>query len=174
MTRTLLCPFLLLVLVGGAAWGQIPGDQLGVHDLTPAGISPVKGTVSASCLYCHAPHSALAGQPLWNQTLSVNAYSVYGSTTYHQKLIQPAVNSPSKLCLSCHDGTVAPGQTVAFGQVPMTGAMKSTSVFGTDLKSSHPFSLKTPIADSPNVNAVLFGSPGKTADPAVRLVNGTI
>src|SRR5436853_3998433 len=170
MTRTLLCPFLLLVLVGGAAWGQIPGDQIGVHDLTPAGISPVKGTVSASCLYCHAPHSALAGQPLWNQTLSVNAYSGYGSTTYHQKLIQPAVNTSSKLCLSCHDGTVAPGQTVAFGKMTMSGAMGTGTKFGSDLRNSHPFSMKVPLVDSPEIAPQLFNSSPSTKDPAVKLV----
>ena len=174
MTRTLLCPFLLLVLVGGAAWGQIPGDQLGVHDLTPAGISPVKGTVSASCLYCHAPHSALAGQPLWNQTLSVNAYSGYGSTTYHQKLIQPAVNTSSKLCLSCHDGTVAPGQTVAFGKMTMSGAMGTGTKFGSDLRNSHPFSMKVPLVDSPEIAPQLFNSSPSTKDPAVKLVKNTV
>jgi len=38
------------VLFAGTAFSQIPGDQLGVHDLTPAGVSPVKGGVAASCL----------------------------------------------------------------------------------------------------------------------------
>jgi len=69
---------------------------------------------------------------------------------------------------------VAPGQTVAFGTIPLTGTMKTTSVFGSDLKSSHPFSLQTPLVDSPNINTLLFGNPGKTADPTVHLVNGTI
>ncbi|HEY7099239.1 MAG TPA: cytochrome c3 family protein [Terriglobales bacterium] len=154
---------------------QLGGDQLGTHDLTPSGAGLVKGALSNACLYCHAPHGSLTNStPLWNQQLSSQTYNFYTSTTYHQTGIQPALNNPSKLCLSCHDGTVAPGQTVAFGAIPMTGSMKQTSVFGTDLKSSHPFSLQTPLVDSPNVNVLLFGNPGKTADPAVNLINGSI
>lgn len=167
--------FTILLLAAIPLGAQIGGDQLGTHDLTPSGTGPVKGGLNNSCLYCHAPHGAMSSPtPLWNQKLSMQTYNFYSSTTYHQTNIQPGLNSPSKLCLSCHDGTVAPGQTVIFGAIPMTGNMKSTSVFGTDLKSSHPFSLQTPLADSPNVNVVLFGNPGQTADPKVRLINGTI
>jgi len=166
---------LFTLLAVSSAWGQLGGDQLGTHDLTPNGVGLVKGSLSNACLYCHAPHGAMSSPtPLWNQKLSMQTYNFYSSTTYHQIAIQLALNSPSKLCLSCHDGTVAPGQTVAFGLIPMTGNMKSTSVFGTDLKSSHPFSLQTPLVDSPNVNVQLFGNPGQTADPKVRLINGTI
>ena len=174
--RHLLSRLLIITLLAAAtAWGQLAGDQLGSHDMTPMGASLVKGGISNACLYCHAPHGAMSSPtPLWNQQLSVQTYNFYTSTTYHQTGLQPALNSPSKLCLSCHDGTVAPGQTVLYGQLPMTGSMKTTSIFGSDLKSSHPFSLQTPLVDSPNVNALLFGVPAKTADPAVRLINNTI
>lgn len=166
---------LFMLLAACSAWGQLGGDQLGNHDLTPTGGGPVKGGLANACLYCHAPHGALSSPtPLWNQQLSIKTYNFYTSTTYHQTGVQPALNSPSKLCLSCHDGSVAPGQTVIFGPIAMTGTMNKASVFGTDLKSSHPFSLQTPLVDSPNVNVLLFGNPGKTADPAVKLINGTI
>jgi hypothetical protein len=36
-------------------------DVIGVHDLSPTGPSPVKGALSGSCLYCHAPHSGVNG-----------------------------------------------------------------------------------------------------------------
>ncbi len=158
------------------AWAQGFNDVLGVHDMTPMGKSPIKGRVSGSCLYCHAPHSAMAGPmtPLWNQQLSVQTYSNYSSTTYHQTGFQPPIGSPTKLCLSCHDGTVAPGQTVAFGKLIMTGSMKATSKFGGDLRSSHPVSMKTPLVDSPVLNAGLSSSPANTADPQVKLVKGTV
>ena len=166
---------LLLSVALAGAFAQVGGDQLGTHDLTPTSAGPVKGSLSNSCLYCHAPHGAMSSPtPLWNQQLSIQTYNFYTSTTYHQTGVQPGLNSPSKLCLSCHDGTVAPGQTVIYGKVSMTGSLKTTSVFGTDLKSSHPFSLQTPLVDSPNVNVLLFGNQAKTADPAVRLINGTI
>ena len=172
LLRGLCCAMLLVV---SSAYAQLSGDQLGTHDLTPTGGSPVKGGLANSCFYCHAPHGSMSSPtPLWNQQLSMQTYDLYTSTTYHQTGIQPGLNSPSKLCLSCHDGTVAPGQTVAYGKIMITGSMKQSSLFGADLKSSHPFSLKTPLVDSPNINTLLFGSPPKTADPAVRMINGTV
>lgn len=169
--------FLLCIFLSASREGfaQLAGDQLGSHDLTPTGTGPVKGALTNSCLYCHAPHGAMSSPtPLWNQQLSIQTYNFYTSTTYHQTGVQPGLNSPSKLCLSCHDGTVAPGQTVIYGKMSTTGSMKTTSVFGSDLKSSHPFSLVTPLVDTPNVNTLLFGTPPKTADPTVSLINGTI
>ena len=164
------------VLLSCVAWAQGFNDVLGVHDMTPMGKSPIKGRVSGSCLYCHAPHSAMAGPatPLWNQQLSVQSYSTYTSSTYHQTGVQPPLASPTKLCLSCHDGTVAPGQTVAYGKLSMMGSMKATSKFGGDLRSSHPVSMKTPLADSPEINVLLSSSTPNTSDPEVKLVNGNV
>ena len=162
------------VLFAGTAFSQIPGDQLGVHDLTPAGVSPVKGGVAASCLYCHAPHSSLSGPPLWNQTLSTQTYNNYTSSTYHQTSATPMVGSSSKLCLSCHDGTVAPGQTVAFGKMLVSGTMASAARFGSDLRGSHPTDMKTPLVESPELAPQLFGASPTTKDPSVKLVKNTV
>jgi len=170
----------LVVLVTACAattYGQITSEVLGAHDLTPQGSSPVKGGVSASCLYCHAPHSGVGGStPLWNQTLSTQTYTPYGSTTYNQKgNAVPLVSETSTLCLSCHDGTVAPGLSVAYGNLRVSGAMNAQDVFGTNLQGSHPFSLILPIKDAPDLVATVASS-GATADPtgAVKLVNGNI
>jgi predicted CXXCH cytochrome family protein len=155
----------------------ISGDVLGAHDLTPSGKSPISGGLSAACLYCHAPHSGVGGAtPLWNQTLSTQIYTPYTSTTYAQKgNPQPPLGASSNLCLSCHDGTVAPGQTVAYKQIPMTGSMRAVDVFGTNLQGSHPFSLVLPMKDTPDLAASIVAQ-GKTADPtgAVKLVKGNI
>ena len=165
----------LIILLPNLGFAQLAGDQLGTHDLSPGGTSLVKGSVSSACLYCHAPHGAMTmPTPLWNQELSVQSYSMYTSSTYHQTGLQPGIGSPSKLCLSCHDGTVAVGQTVAYGKLMTSGTMKTTSMLGTDLKSSHPFSLKTPLTDSPSLNVLLTTAPARTADPAVNLINGNV
>ena len=177
MNRKLSFIFILLSIVScGGAWAQGFNDVLGAHDMTPLGKSPIKGRVAGACLYCHAPHSAMGGPmtPLWNQQLSMQTYSTYASTTYHQTGLQPALGSPTKLCLSCHDGTVAPGQTVAYGKLIMTGSMKTTSKFGGDLRSSHPVSMKTPLTDSPVLNVLLSSSPPNTTDAQVKLVKGTV
>ncbi|MDR3677206.1 MAG: cytochrome c3 family protein [Acidobacteriota bacterium] len=161
-------------------------DVIGSHDLSPTGTSPVKGTVSGSCLYCHAPHSGLNGSagvaatPLWNQKLSsVQAYTVYSSSTLvNTPNPSPALGTDSTLCLSCHDGTVAgsPGATVAYGKIPMSGQMNSADVFGTDLSAMHPVSFTLPLKASSSLVSSLTTSPPSTADPtgAVRLINGNV
>jgi len=155
---------------------QVAGDVLGAHDLSPIGISPIKGGLSASCLYCHAPHSGVGGNtPLWNQQLSTGVYTTYTSTTTAEKTTQPLLGGSSSLCLSCHDGTVAPGQTVAYKAIPMTGQMKTIDQFSTNLQGSHPFSFVLPLVDAPDLAASLVAQ-GKTADPtgAIRLIKGNV
>jgi predicted CXXCH cytochrome family protein len=167
------------LLLAGLAFGQTPttGDVIGAHDLSPNSTSPVTGRLSGSCLYCHAPHSGVGGAtPLWNQTLSTQTYTPYSSSTYQQNgNTQPPMGGPTSLCLSCHDGTVAPGLTVAYGQLMTTGTMHPSDQLGTNLQSSHPFSLILPIKDAPDLVATLV-SQGTTADPtgAVKLVNGNV
>ena len=132
---------------------------------------------SLGCTFCHAPHSGIGGNtPLWNQKLSNQSYTTYTSTTYHQQgSSQPTLGAASSLCLSCHDGTVAVGQTQAYGQIPMTGHLNNMDSFWTSLTGSHPFSLVLPIKDSGNLAASLV-IPGHPADPtgAIKLVNGNI
>jgi len=174
---------LRLLLVGAtlsfvvpASQAQTPRDVIGMHDLTVGSKSPVTGARAGSCTYCHAPHSGIGNAPLWNQTLSVQTYTPYSSTTSPQTgNPQPPLGGDSSLCLSCHDGTVAPGQTVVYGAVTMTGAMNTPDVLGTNLQSSHPFSLVLPMKDSIDIVASLV-SQGKTADPtgAVKLIRGNI
>ena len=169
-----------LVLASGAAMAQINADVIGIHNLGPGSQSPISGGLSGACLYCHAPHSGVGSStlqtPLWNQTLTTQTYVPYGSSTYVQQgNVQPPLGQDSNLCLSCHDGTVAPGLTVAYGKVTMAGSMNASDVFGTNLQNSHPFSLVLPIKDTADLVATLVGA-GKTADPtgAVALVNGNI
>ncbi len=170
----------MVVLGAGMLRAQIGTDVIGVHNLGPGTNSPIQGGLSGACLYCHAPHSGLSSStlstPLWNQKLSNQSYTPYSSTTYvEQGNAQPPLGAASSLCLSCHDGTVAPGLTQAYGTVPMVGKMFGSDVFGTNLTGSHPFSLILPMKDAPDLVATLV-SQGKTADPtgAVQLVKGNI
>ncbi len=158
------------------AWGQLGTDVLGMHDLTAGGKSPVQTPGAIGCTFCHAPHSGLGVAPLWNQTLSQQAYTPYTSTTYHQTgQSKPAVGESSTLCLSCHDGTVAIGQSGAYGKMTTVGSMYPQDVLGTNMQTSHPFSVVVPIKDSPDLASSLVAS-GTTADltGAVKLVNGNV
>lgn len=144
-------------------------DVLGAHDFG-GGTGGVQGPNTNSCSYCHIPHNGSTSTPLWNQTLSTQTYGVYSSDT-SQNTAQPAVNRSSMLCLSCHDGTVAVGQTLGIGTLKMTGTM--TDVFGTKLQGSHPFSLQLPLKDAANLVSTLAAS-HTTRDATVKLVDGNI
>jgi len=167
---------ILVLLAARSLMAQVAGDVIGVHDLGPGSKSPITGARPDFCLYCHAPHSGIGGRtPLWNQTLSKQVYSTYTSTTQQNTSTQPAPGVDTSLCLSCHDGSVAPGTTAAYGQVSMSGAMASADVFGANLQPSHPVDLALPLKDSVNLVASLVAQ-GKTADPtgAVQLVQGNV
>lgn len=153
---------------------QLPTrDVLGVHDMS-AGTSPVHGQNANACLYCHAPHSGIKEGPLWSQTLSVKTYgTMYSSNTAQNTPRQPTLGSDSNLCLSCHDGTVALGQSVPYGKLSMSAALSNPL---DKLEASHPFSLAaTPPEDASSLVASLH-STGQTADltKAVQLIKGNV
>ncbi len=163
-----------ILLAGTTLSAQIVGDALGVHNLGPGGPSPLTGSRPDSCAYCHAPHSGL-NTGLWNQKLTTQTYTTYSSNTEKNITTQPALGNVSNQCLSCHDGTVAVGATVAYGQVTTRGSMLTADVFGSNMQSSHPFSLALPLQDNIDLAASLAAN-GTTADPthAVKLINGNV
>ena len=90
------------------------------------------------CIYCHAPHRTIKPgattavyMPLWNHALTAQTYDMYDSgqaplTGPHATqstdasvgaMVQPV--NVSKLCLSCHDGSVALN---AYGSTNMVDA----------------------------------------------------
>ena len=174
------CGWVLAIVVGTIVVGrwadaQVPTtDVIGVHDMGPNGQSPIKGGLT-TCEYCHAPHSAHPDlQPLWSQKLStVTNYTLYSDPSMVNVVREPALGSASSLCLSCHDGTVAPGQTSPYGAIKMSGAMNSQDVFGTDLQGVHPFNFQLPLQSAPNPLPGLTSS-GTTGNPAVKLINGNV
>jgi predicted CXXCH cytochrome family protein len=91
------------------------------------------------CVVCHTPHHANAtvtDSPLWNHEVTTANFTPYTSASLDAQVGQP--DGVSKLCLSCHDGTVAldnfGGRTN--GTVYVTG----DELIGTDLSNDHPVS----------------------------------
>jgi predicted CXXCH cytochrome family protein len=164
---------LTISLTASPLAAQITGDVLGMHNLGPGGNSPIVGARPDACAYCHAPHSGSAG--LWNQKLTKQTYTTYTSTTEKNHGRQPKLGGDSNECLSCHDGTVAVGDTLAYGQVTMRGGMNSQDVFGNNMQLSHPFSLALPLKDNIDLVSTLVAN-HKTADTtgAVKLIGGNI
>lgn len=92
------------------------------------------------CVMCHAPHNASSDGPLWNHAMSaVASYKLYSSPSTLATIGQPGPSS--KLCLSCHDGTVAVlaygGNTGGMTLIDAAGA-GAMSVIGQDLSNDHP------------------------------------
>jgi predicted CXXCH cytochrome family protein len=118
------------------------------HNLSVGGPGTHKATAETQiCVFCHTPHNTNPAVPLWNHALSAAVYTPYGSNT----LAAAAPGQPtgtSKLCLSCHDGTVALGgvQNLPFGH-QASGTISGLEAFltgpaslGTDLRNDHPIS----------------------------------
>src|SRR5665811_812821 len=62
------------------------------------------------CQPCHTPHDAsldMAGSPLWNRQSTSATFQLYSSPTFDGSSTIEQPSGTSKLCLSCHDGTVA-------------------------------------------------------------------
>ncbi len=121
------------------------------HDLSSSGGQEVRASgLDQVCIFCHTPHNARQDIPyLWNRSAQTSTYTPYTSTTmkapegFIGSLAQP--NGTSKLCLSCHDGTIALG-AIQFSEsspIPFSGATslsgRSTSL-GTNLSDDHPIS----------------------------------
>lgn len=108
-------------LMGGgsvAMAGVITGTA---HDLSGQGY-----TGGQICVVCHTPHggnTTVTDAPLWNHAVTTASYTLYSSGTLNAGvLLQPT--GVSKLCLSCHDGTVA---IDSFGGVTGTSFMLGTN-----------------------------------------------
>jgi predicted CXXCH cytochrome family protein len=126
---------LLAAGVGPAAAATITGTQ---HDLSAKGW----GTTEL-CKFCHTPHlaQAVAGAPLWNHQTTVASYALYSSASFQGASTQTQPGPTSKLCLSCHDGTVAVDSFATAGTLQSgTHFISSTNRVGSgnSLTSDHP------------------------------------
>jgi predicted CXXCH cytochrome family protein len=157
VTRHILAAALVgSLLVPVAALGQSGVTAVdNKHNLSSSGPGPVKSiTVTEICVFCHTPHNANPAVQLWNQTLSASTYQPYTSTTLKATVGLPT--GSSKLCLACHDGTVAIGNTINNGRIAMQGVnaqgmMTGASALGTDLRHDHPISF-APVTGGQIVN----------------------
>jgi predicted CXXCH cytochrome family protein len=145
---------MLSVVVTSDTKSQIQGvsKMLGTkHNLGVTGTGAIHASSETQlCVFCHTPHvpRQFAAQPLWNHQLSSAEYTLY-SSDYLTDLNYNAPNQPnarSKLCLSCHDGTVAIGavynnggaQIIALQNDVSTMPGQATGNLGTSLLNDHP------------------------------------
>jgi len=164
------------LLVAASLWA----DKLEVlnskHNLSATG-APIRSNEPDACVFCHTPHTSMVSvTPLWNHSLSGQTYNTYTSSSYDSGPATPAAGS-SKMCLSCHDGTVALGQTVSKGLISTTGAMGAAAVLGTNLGNDHPVGVQPGGAarvDDGQLATTLLQNPPTSKDPAVKLPGGRV
>jgi len=176
--------WLLVVLLFAGLWPALRVDAQRISDVRgtrhnlsatgPGGTHATSGPAGTNevCVFCHTPHAATQADqggtalraPLWNRRVPAGTtYVPYGSSTMDAQSITDGLNSQpggsSKLCLSCHDGTLAIGNVNvlngrANAAIEMTGtgpggvmpAGEGTSsgftrFLGTDLRNDHPISV---------------------------------
>ncbi len=151
--------FAATAALSGAALGYTAGAGItnSPHDLS--------GTTTATneiCVFCHAPHTNqnAAGELLWNRQASTQVYTMYSSPTLDATLPGSPTGS-AKLCLSCHDGSIAVdsfgvdgnGNPINTGGQFVSGHAK----VGPDLSNDHPVSF--------TYDAALASTDGELADP---------
>jgi predicted CXXCH cytochrome family protein len=132
----------ILLICGSAAVAQERVSET-VHNLSASGPGRIRApSESQVCIFCHAPHNTQGVRPLWNRELPASTYTIYRSSTLDAQPGQPT--GSSKLCLSCHDGTIALGSVLSRpDQIRMTGGdfiPAGLTNLGTDLSDDHPIS----------------------------------
>ncbi len=134
-TKKLVLTLSLAVFMSTVSFGQnIAGSD---HDFSTETWNP-GGEI---CQVCHTPHGAVTGltAPLWNHEVTTATFDLYTnvvSPSFDATASQP--DGSSKLCLSCHDGTVAMDNFG--GQTGGTEFMSGSELLGTDLSNEHPVS----------------------------------
>lgn len=129
------------------------------------------------CKACHAPHNNVATTGLlWNHKATTATYTLYSSTSMQGTPTQLA--GTSKLCMSCHDGTVG---VDSFGGADTTNYMGTAGYgttaanFGTNLANDHPVSFTYTTTNeelAATTTSVTFGD-GSTGTIADMLDGGT-
>jgi predicted CXXCH cytochrome family protein len=136
------------------------------------------------CVVCHAPHNTITeaeagvtGElgPLWNRTLTgVTNYSLYTSLTRVGSFIdstgfgQPT--GVSKLCLSCHDGTIA---IDSYGRNADNSVNTGGTTFVYDINANANIGEGSgTTGDLSNDHPVAFTFPTPTQDPEITAAAG--
>ncbi len=178
-----------LLLAAGVIFASIANSP---HNLSTSGPGNIKATTETEiCVFCHIPHHEEVGVPLWNHLLSTADYTLYDSEFIRRvgypppqqlSMVEGQPGIISRMCLSCHDGTVAigavywvrgtnlfdTGQTIDMtGVDPATGAMpaSATGYIGTDLRAHHPVAIEYRPGTYP------ISAPGGTISKDIELRN---
>jgi hypothetical protein len=159
----------LTSLMAGAAYAGI-NAQTGIngsfHDMN-AVAGATDDAMKRTCVFCHTPHSAqdTNNAPLWNRnttTFDSGSYAWITPANAPITILDPLIG-PSRLCMSCHDGSIA------YDSHNTAGATAGSVSFGagstrkiSDLSATHPIGFFYSDAQS--------ARPGELVDPATGFI----
>lgn len=156
--------FILFSALAALVYGQGAKTQIlnSKHDFRAGSQATIRSTSSdQTCLFCHTPHTANPSVPLWNHKAGASTGPVYGSTTLRATIPQATSADSSKLCLSCHDGTVALGDSVNDGLIPFVqgSSYKLPSTSPSNLNNGSAYADDHPFAFNPVVGSDIQNPP---------------
>jgi len=176
--KHLIVAMTIAVGLGMTGLAHSAGIKGSAHDFTDGLKGTVGGTGAGAafdeswngrkeiCRVCHVPHDhAMATQRytnglLWNHGVSSATYTMYdknwSATITGNQSVQP--DGPSKLCLGCHDGTVAidtfdkyAGGAILFDGTSYDGGYKVPGFLdggNVDLRGTHPIAIAIPVGEA--------------------------
>jgi len=186
---------IVAVILGAMVIPALAGTTAGtgviasMHDITAysklPGNTGVKGDNEGRvCVFCHTPHhastdSTLDYNPLWNHAVTTQVYQPYESATFSYAAAgggADPLTGPSRLCMSCHDGSVALDQHGGTDSQAGGTMLSGNKVVGSTTHSTdHPigFSFTTAqAAHSASINPASTTWSGGTGTVAAALHNG--
>jgi len=150
------------ILFSTSAMAQIAGTAHDFSDgLSGGGPGDTWNTTTEICVVCHTPHNSISPTegPLWNRSTTTATFTMYTPNTTPGSDIDGTNFSDtptgvSKLCLSCHDGSIAldsfGGATgsVFIGDVNADFNIGEVSGGTGDLSNDHPVAFTWPDTSS--------------------------
>ena len=157
----------LTALVATAALTIATSAMAGVvaskHNLSSTTSTSYKSNTTQVCVFCHTPHNANYTRALWNRSAPTATFALYTSganvetdSWYVGSSRTLPVDSPSILCMSCHDGSTS---LVTLGKAPIEGSGHMTNLniafgntltgnaaLGSNLTNDHPISIVYDVA----------------------------
>lgn len=132
------------------------------HDFSVRSSATIRASSEdKSCTFCHAPHDSTPSVPLWNHNATTAAPQIYSSSTLRSTVTPATAVDSSRLCLSCHDGTIALGDTVNNGLVPFIqgASYKLPTSSASNLNNAVGFSDDHPFAFVPTTSTEVGNPP---------------
>jgi len=153
---------------GGSADGTgIVGSKHDMNVLRDANVTA--DTQGRVCAFCHTPHHKLESttllnyNPLWSHTINNDAVlKSYQTVTFDSTATGDPLTGPSRLCMSCHDGSIAVDQHYG---IAGTASLTKESLHGDNFNQIAVYKS----SDLSNDHPIGFDLDGiNTLDPGIR------